>query len=119
MKVKRELIFYEPYFSDFFEELPQKVKEKVNYVLYLISVSERIPIKFLKHIENTDGLFEVRIEVGGNSYRIFCCFDQNRLVVLFSGFLKKTQKTPRTEIDKALRIMKLYFNYKHNGNERK
>ena len=112
MDRKREILFFEQYFLDFAGELPQKVRDKITYVLYLITVSERIPIKFFKHIEGTDGLFEIRIEFESNIYRVFCCFDEGRLVVLFNGFQKKAQKTPHSEIEKALRIMKDYFKSK-------
>jgi len=59
-----------------------------------------------------EGLYEVRVEYQSNIYRIFCCFDEGRLVVLFNGFHKKTQKTPKEEIDKAIRLKNEYFNTK-------
>jgi phage-related protein len=74
------------------------VQEKIDDVLYLVTHSDRIPDKFLKHIEGQKGLYEVRVEVGSNIYRIFCCFDKGKIVVLFNGFQKKTQKTPKGEI---------------------
>ena len=66
----------------------------------------------MKHIEGTNGLYEVRVELGSNIYRIFCCFDDGRLVVLFNGFQKKTQKTPKSQIDKAEKLKNEYFNEK-------
>lgn len=63
-------------------------------------------------MENTDGLYEIRIQQGSDIYRIFCFFDQGQLVVLANGFQKKTQKTPKQEIDKALKIKEEYFNEK-------
>lgn len=63
-------------------------------------------------MENTDGLFEIRVEYGSNIYRIFCCFDEGRIVVLFNAFQKKTQKTPQKEIEKALRLKREYFELK-------
>jgi len=63
-------------------------------------------------MENTDGLYEIRIQLGNDIYRIFCFFDQGQLVVLANGFQKKTQKTPKQEIDKALKIKEEYFNEK-------
>jgi len=59
-----------------------------------------------------DGLFEIRVEFESNIFRIFCCFDKGNLVILFNGFQKKTQKTPKKELDKASRIMKEYFEFK-------
>ncbi len=112
MKQIRQIVYYKNYFRDFFEGKSEKVKEKIDYVLYLISVAERIPVKFFKHIEGTNGLYEIRVEYGGNIYRIFSCFDEGKLVVLFNGFQKKTQKTPQREIGKALRFMSDYFEEK-------
>ncbi len=50
-----------------------------------------------------------------NIFRIFCCFDEGKLVILFNGFQKKTQKTPLREIEKATSIMKEYFELKKKG----
>jgi phage-related protein len=86
-------------------------------VLFLITTAERIPKKFFSYIEGTDGLFEIRIEFESNIYRIFCCFDEGNLVVLFKGFQKKTQKTIRNEIDKAIMIKNEYFTLKNKINE--
>jgi len=80
----------------------------------LITVAERIPKKFFTYLVGTDGLFEIRVEYESNIYRIFCCFDEGNLVILFNGFQKKFQKTPKKEIDRALRIMKDYFEQKHD-----
>lgn len=76
----------------------------------LIKQVEKVPEKFLKQIAATNGLYEIRIEYQSNIYRIFCCFDKGKLVVLFNGFQKKTQKTPSKEIIKAQNLMKEYFN---------
>jgi phage-related protein len=105
----RNIIFYKDYFLGFLNEQTEKVKEKIDTVLYVITVSERIPKKFFEHITGTEGLYEIRIEFQGNIYRVFCCFDEGKIVVLFNGFQKKTQKTPYNEIDKALKIKDEYF----------
>ena len=73
---------------------------------------ERIPETYLKHIENTDGLFEIRIQQGSDIFRIFCFFDEGQLVVLANSFQKKTQKTPKNEIEKAIKIKNEYENEK-------
>lgn len=78
----------------------------------VIRTVDRIPQKFLKHIESTDGLYEIRIKVGSDIYRVFCCFDEGKIVILFNGFQKKSQKTPKKEIDKALRLKQEYFDKK-------
>jgi len=108
----RTIIFYEEYFIGFYKTLDNKVKEKVKYVLELIKQVERVPEKFLAPMTGYEGLFEIRVEYQSNIYRIFCCFDQGQLVVLFNGFQKKTQKPPKVEIERAMRLKTEYFQTK-------
>ena len=108
--MNREINFHENHFIEFYQVQNDKVKEKIKYVLELIKQVEKVPEKFLKHLTNTNGLYEIRIEYQSNIYRIFCCFDKGKLVVLFNAFQKKTQKTPKKEIEKALKLMDEYFN---------
>ena len=84
----------------------------MDQVLFVVTVAERIPRKFFQHLEGTEGLYEIRIEFQGNIYRIFCCFDEGQLIVLFNGFQKKSQKTPTREIERALKIKADYFDEK-------
>lgn len=112
MKQIREILFYKNYFREFYDKQSLKVQEKIDYVLYLISRTSMIPEKFLKHIEGQAGLYEVRVEQSGNIYRIFCCFDKGNIIILFNGFQKKTNKTPKQEINKAVKLMKEYLNKK-------
>ena len=112
MKQQRKLIFYKSYFREFYKPLSNKVQEKIDYVLFLITIADRIPKKFFEHITGTAGLFEIRIEFESNIYRIFWCFDEGKLVVLFNGFQKKSQKTPQKDIDKAVKIKQEYFDEK-------
>ncbi len=109
MKRYRQIIYFKKYYFDFFDKQSEKVKDKIDYVLFLITVADRIPKKFFQHLEGTNGLYEIRVEYQGNIFRIFCCFDEGNLVVLFNGFQKKSQKTPKNELDKAVKIMKEYF----------
>ncbi len=81
----------------------------------VISV-QRIPTKFFKHLE--DGIYEIRIEVGSNIYRIFTFFDDNKLVILSHGFQKKTQKTPKKEIERAKKLRKDYYEDKEPKNDK-
>lgn len=78
----------------------------------MIEDLQRVPETYLKHIESTDGLYEIRIQTGSDIFRIFCFFDKGQLVVLANGFQKKTQKTPKQEIELALRIKAEYENEK-------
>jgi phage-related protein len=104
----RTIIFYRDYFQDFFLKQRDKVKDKIIWTFDLIEEIQRVPESYLKHIENTDGLYEIRIQSGNDIFRIFCFFEQGQLVVLANGFQKKTQKTPKQEIEKALKIKEEY-----------
>jgi phage-related protein len=108
----RTIIVYKDYFEEFFVKQRQKVKDKIIWTFDLIEDLQRVPETYLKHLESTDGLFEIRIQVGSDIFRIFCFFDQGQLVVLANGFHKKTQKTPKQEIEKALKIKREYENEK-------
>lgn len=108
----REIRFYEKYFTDFYLSLNSAVQEKIEYVLKVIRTVDIVPRKFLKHIESTEGLYEIRIKVGSDIHRVFCCFDEGKIVILFNGFQKKSQKTPKKEIDKALKLKQEYFTKK-------
>ncbi len=114
--MNREIRFYEKHFVEFYLSLDSTVQEKMEYVFKVIRTVDRIPQKFLKHIEGTNGLYEIRIKVGSNIYRVFCCFDEGKIVILFNGFQKKSQKTPAKEIDKALKLKQEYFDKLRKGN---
>lgn len=108
--MKRTIITFGNYFHDFLKGLSEKEREKVDYGLVLLKTQDRLPVKFVKHIK--DGLYELRTEYNGNIYRVFFIFDEGKIVVLFNGFQKKTQKTPTNEITKALKIKEDYYEYK-------
>ena len=96
--MKREIIAYKGYFKEFFENLDAGTQDK-------------IPLKFMRLIE--EGLYELRIEYQSNIYRIFFCFDEGRIVILFNGFQKKTENTPKKEIEKAKILRKEYYGSKN------
>jgi phage-related protein len=104
----RDIKFYKNYFQDFFDQQTKKVKAKIVWTFDLVEYLERVPETYLKHIENTDGLYEIRVQFSSDIFRIFCFFDQGQLIVLAHGFQKKTQKTPKKEIEKALKIKAEY-----------
>lgn len=104
----RTVTLYKNYFSDFLAEQRQKVKDKILWTLRIIETQQKIPTDYLKHIEGTDGLYEIRVQQGSDIFRIFCFFDEGKLVVLVNGFQKKTKKTPKSEIEKALKIKNEY-----------
>ena len=108
MKV-REVIAFKNYFEDFLKDQPQKVQDKIFKIIEAIETLERVPSNYLKHLVGTEGLYEARIQLGSNIWRVFCFFDGERLVVLMNGFQKKTQKTPKNEIELAQNRKKEYI----------
>lgn len=106
----RNITFYKNYFQDFFAKQNKQVKAKIVWTFDLIEDLQRVPETYLKYIENTDGLYEIRVQLGNNIFRIFCFFDRGQLVVLANGFQKKTQNTPKKEIEIALKIKAEYEN---------
>ncbi len=108
----RIVVLYKNYFADFFAGQRQKVKDKIVWTLRLIEELPRVPETYLKRLEEADGLFEIRIKQGSDIFRIFCFFDAGKLIILINGFQKKTQKTPKQEIEKALKIKKEYYDEK-------
>ena len=108
----RTIIVYKDYFDEFFVKQRQKVKEKIIWTFNLIEEVQHVPETYLKHMEGTEGLFEIRVQQGSDIFRILCFFDKGKLVVLVNGFQKKTQKTPRQEILKALKLKEEYHEQK-------
>lgn len=104
----RTVFLYKDYFTDFIENQKQKVKAKIIWTFKLIETIKQVPEEYLKHLEGTNGLYEIRVKQGSDIFRIFCFFDAGKLVVLANGFQKKTQKTPKSEIEKALKIKQEY-----------
>jgi phage-related protein len=93
-----------------------KVQEKIEYVFDLVRFEKQVPKKFFKNLENTDGIYEIRVITTFKSIRILCFFDKGELVVLTNCFIKKTQKTPSKEIKMAEKLKKEYMNEKYGGN---
>ena len=106
---KREIGFYENHFKDFYLKQSLVVRKKIDWTLLVLRNTRIVPEKFLKHLTNTDGLWEVRIFADNGIFRIFCLFDEGNLIILLSGFQKKTQKTPQNELKKAERLKKEYL----------
>lgn len=112
----RTITLYKNYFSDFYHKQRQKVKDKILWTFRVIETIQQVPTDYLEHMEGTDGLFEIRVKLGSDIFRIFCFFDEGKIIVLANGFQKKTQKTPKSEIEKALKIKKEYENEKQHKN---
>jgi len=104
----RTVTLFKDYFSEFYQKQKQKVRDKILWTFRIIETQKQIPTDYLKHIEGTDGLYEIRVQQSSDIFRIFCFFDEGKLVVLANSFQKKTQKIPKSEIEKALKIKEEY-----------
>lgn len=113
-KYFRQILPFKEYFKDFKKTLAKDVLMKIYQVFLFIMTEERVPVKFLRNIEGVKDLYEIRVEHQSNIYRIFCCFDEGNLVILFNAFQKKTQKTPQNEIERAKKIKDEYFKAKES-----
>jgi phage-related protein len=113
--VERKIIAYTNRFLDFYTEQDNKVQEKIEYVLDLVRFEARVPIKFLKYLENTNSIYEVRVNTTFKNIRILCFFDKGNLLVLTNCLVKKAQKTPRKEIIMAEKLKKAYLTEKYGG----
>lgn len=111
----RKVIAYKHYFEDFLKDLPEKAQDKIFKIIEVIETFERVPSNYLKYIQGTKGLFEARVKLGSNIWRVFCFFDEGKIVILLNGFAKKSQKTPQKEIAKAERLMKKYYKEKESS----
>lgn len=107
--MNRKILTFGGYFEAFYSSLDERVQKKFDYALELLKTEKRLSVKFVKLIR--DGVYELRIEVDGNIYRVFFIFDNGNIVVLFNGFQKKSQRTPQNEIDKALKIKEAYYEF--------
>ena len=108
----RDTIVFGNHFWDFYNAQQEKVQSKIDWVIELVRTLQNIPEKFFKHLEGTDGLYEIRIKAGSDIFRIFCCFDKGNLVILFNGFQKKSDKTPKQEIERAEKLKQQYHESK-------
>ena len=113
-KFIRDIFYYQNYYLEFFEKLKPEVKRKFNWTLQLIATIDKVPEKYFKHMTGSSGIFEIRVEVGSDIYRVFSFFDKGQLIILLNGFQKKSQKTPKNELELAERLKKQYFDEKDN-----
>lgn len=111
-KQYREIFFYKSYFIEFYTSQRNDVQKKIEWVLKVIQTIDRVPSKFLKSLESTNGLYEVRIEYESNHIRVFAFFENAHVLILLNGFIKKTRRTPLKELRKAVRIQKDYYDEK-------
>ena len=107
--MNRQIVTYGKYFNEFYSKLGKDLQDKIDWTFELIKAVNQIPKKYFKHLESTDGVYEIRVEYESNIYRILCFFDEGNLVVLINSFQKKSQKTPSSEIELAKKLKKQYF----------
>lgn len=105
----REVYYFKQYFREFLGKQRKKVIAKIIWTFDLIETIQFPSEQYLKKLEGADGLYEIRVISDGDIFRIFCCFDDGKLVVLMNGFQKKTRNTPQREIEKALKIKEEYY----------
>ena len=106
----REVVLYDEHFRAFYQRLDKRTKLKVDWTINLLETVEHVPEKYFKYLTNTDGIYEIRVEFESNIYRIFSFFDAGKIIIAINGFQKKTNKIPKSEIEKALKIKRQYFN---------
>jgi phage-related protein len=104
--VKRNAIFYRTAdgkcpVQDFLDSLQGKVAKKIVWVLKLLEDLDAVPSSYFKKLIGTEEIWECRIQFGSNAYRLLCFFLNRSVVVLSHGFVKKSQKTPVHEIERA------------------
>ena len=109
---KRNVGIYKDHFTKFYNKQSLVVRKKIDWTILLIQTIKIVPDKYLKHLTNSQGIWEIRVSAGNGIFRIFCFFDKGDLIILLSGFQKKTQKTPRKEIKRAERLKKEYYENK-------
>ena len=112
-KFLRGTYVYQNDFWDFYNHQRKEVQDKIDYVIGLVRTLQMIPERFFKHLEGTNGLYEMRVKIGSDIFRIFCFFDEGRLIILLNGFQKKQEKTPKQEIQRAERLKKQYYDDKN------
>ena len=103
----KKIVAFRGSFIELYDSLPQKDRDKVDRVLVLMQSDNKMPTHFIKHLE--DGIYELRITIKNRDLRFLFFYDGYQLVILVNCFVKKTKKTPRTEIEKALRLRKMYY----------
>lgn len=106
---EREIIPFENHFWDFYNKLDPKVQDKFDWTISFIERTKIISKQYFDHLTGTDGIWEIRVEIWSNIFRVFSFFDKGNVIILLNGFQKKTQKTPRKELRKAEILKRKYY----------
>lgn len=110
--MERKIIIFGNNFYDFYDKQDTKTKRKIDYVIDIIRNVKRVPSKFLKFLEGTEGIYEIRVAAINKNIRIFCFFDKGNLIILTNCFIKKSQKIPRKELELATKLKQQYLKEK-------
>lgn len=105
--VVRKIVAYGRYYSDFMKSLSDQERLKIQRALLLFSTNDRVPSHYIKYLK--EGIYEFRVTYGHSEFRIFFCYDGDKLVILFNGLRKKTTKTPQTELKRAIKLKEEYY----------
>ena len=100
--------------AEFIASLPSKLKQKVNWTLRIVADMAIVPTEYLKKLDGTDQIWEIRVHFGNDALRLLGFFDGKDLIILTNGFLKKTEKVPQREIKLAEERKKDYLWKKRN-----
>lgn len=111
--MERKVLYYKHYFIDFFLSLNDGAQRKIAYVIDVLKTQQRPSSNYVKHIR--EGVYEIRACHLGNIYRAFFMFDEGNIIMLFNGFQKKSRKTPKQEIEKAIKLKNEYYEGKESG----
>lgn len=113
----RKIVYYKGYYLNFILNQSDDVRIKFAWTINLFLLQDRLPSKYIKSIKGSKGLFEIRVQVGSNIFRVFAFFDQGDLIIIINGFHKKSNKTPSNEIKRAESIKEEYFRNKQRIGE--
>ena len=106
--MRSTFVYGNDFWSFYYAQNPA-VRDKIDWIIGLVRSFKVVPEKFFKHLKGSDGLFEIRIKVGSDIFRIFCFFDEGNLIILLNGFQKKRDRTPKNEIERAERLKQQYY----------
>lgn len=119
--MKFDVIFYEKADGgmparDFIVSLDKKMRAKMSDMIVLLRDNgNELREPYSKSLG--DGIFELRAKVGSDISRVLYFFYIGKRIVLTNGFIKKSQKTPSRELEKAKEYRRDYLSRKEPENE--
>lgn len=106
----RYIKLFKSYYKEFYLAQTQTVRDKINFVLRMVETQRIIAKKFFRFIEGSDGIYEIRVEIESNIYRVFCCMDEGGCSCPLSWNPKEKPEDPtkrnKTSRDHQKRIFK-------------